>query len=354
MVDKDKSISSGVKEAKTELARRAAELQLRKNPDLEERYGNKGRQKCIDDAINHLNYLVEAIRVGNINLFTNYLKWADIMLHERGIPANDLITNIKMLQEAAQENLPSEISSVTERYINSGIETLKSNERTTESFILSDNPLQKEAEQYLSNLLKGQRDKAAAIIDKLIENQISVADIYEYIFQVTLQEVGRLWQTNRISVAHEHYCTAATQLIMSRLYPHIFSTEKKGVHLVACSVGGELHEMGIRMVSDFFEMDGWHTYYLGANMPDDDIIQALFENNADLIAISVTLSMHVGRAEELIQKIRAKEELKKVKIMVGGYPFSIEPDLWQTIGADATAKSAKEAVAIANNMVHKR
>lgn len=354
MADQDKSISSGLKEAKHELARRVTELHFRENPELEERYGDKGRQKCHDDVIYHLNYLVEAIGVGNINLFTNYLEWADIMLRERGIPVSDLITNIAKLQEAAQEILPAEISSVTERYINSGIETLKSNERTTESFIVSDNPLQKEAEQYLSNLLDGEREDATRIIDKLIENQTSVADIYEYIFQVTLQEVGRLWQINRISVAHEHYCTAATQLIMSRLYPHIFSTEKKGVHLVACSVGGELHEMGIRMVSDFFEMDGWHTYYLGANMPDDDIIRALFENNADLIAISVTLSMHVGRAEELIQKIRAKEELKQVKIMVGGYPFSIVPDLWQTIGADATAKSAKEAVAIANNMVHKR
>ena len=35
-------------------------------------------------------------------------------------------------------------------------------------------------------------------------------------------------QTARISVAQEHYCTASAQLIMSQLYPRIFSTRKNG------------------------------------------------------------------------------------------------------------------------------
>ena len=63
-------------------------------------------------------------------------------------------------------------------------------------------------------------------------------------------------------MAQEHYCTAATQLIMSQLYPYIFTTGKNGRVLVGTCVSGDLHEIGVRMVSDFFEMEGWDTFYL--------------------------------------------------------------------------------------------
>ena len=69
---------------------------------------------------------------------------------------------------------------------------------------------------------------------------------------------------NLLSVAQEHYCTAATQLVMSQLYPRIFSTERRGRTLVAARVADDLHEIGLRMVADFFEMEGWDTFYVGA------------------------------------------------------------------------------------------
>ena len=45
--------------------------------------------------------------------------------------------------------------------------------------------------------------------------------------------------------------------------------------MVATCIGGELHEIGIRMVADFFEMEGWDTYYLGANTPADAVVAEL-------------------------------------------------------------------------------
>jgi methanogenic corrinoid protein MtbC1 len=38
--------------------------------------------------------------------------------------------------------------------------------------------------------------------------------------------------------------------------------------------------------------------------------------------------------------------------MVGGYPFNIAPDLWKTVGADAFARDAMEAVAVAARLRH--
>jgi len=39
---------------------------------------------------------------------------------------------------------------------------------------------------------------------------------------------------------------------MSQLYPYISKNEKTGRVLVATSVSKELHEIGVRMVADFF------------------------------------------------------------------------------------------------------
>ena len=108
---------------------------------------------------------------------------------------------------------------------------------------------------------------------------------------------------NEVSVAQEHFCTAATQLIMSQLYPHIFATVKTGRCLVATAVGGELHEIGVRMMADFLEMEGWDTYYLGGNMPAESIVRSLKDRHADVVAISATISSRVSKVTELIDAI---------------------------------------------------
>jgi methanogenic corrinoid protein MtbC1 len=152
-------------------------------------------------------------------------------------------------------------------------------------------------------------------------------------------------------VAQEHYCTAATQLIMSQLYPHIFAGERNGRRLVAACVGEELHELGIRMVADFFEMEGWDTYYLGANAPTASILDSLDEYDADLLALSTTILSHVAQIREIIEQVHHRERGNGVKILVGGYPFNVSPELWRKVGADGYAVDAQEAIQAANELV---
>ncbi|MBX2939425.1 MAG: cobalamin-dependent protein, partial [Ferruginibacter sp.] len=179
----------------------------------------------------------------------------------------------------------------------------------------------------------------------------SLTDIYEYIFAATQYEVGVLWQSNKITVAHEHYCTAATQFIMSTLYPLIFNAEKKPYKMLGCTVSGSLHELGIRMVSDFFEKDGWNTYYMGANLPNKDIIAAIKEQKVDVLAISISMSFDISKVETLIKNIRSDETLNDLKIIVGGHPFNQIQGLWKLVGADGWAKNARETVELSNQMM---
>jgi methylmalonyl-CoA mutase cobalamin-binding domain/chain len=191
---------------------------------------------------------------------------------------------------------------------------------------------------------------ASQLILKAVQEGTDVKDIYTHVFQATQHEIGRLWQTNQISVAQEHYCTASTQIIMSQLYPYVFTSEKVGRRLVATCIGGELHEIGMRMVADFFEMEGWDTYFLGANAPNESIVKAISDQRAQVLGVSVTMTFHVHLLSALIEMVRTAFG-DQVKIFVGGYTFNIAPDLWKKVGADGYAPNAQQAILLANRLI---
>lgn len=213
-------------------------------------------------------------------------------------------------------------------------------------------PFAQLAKMYLDALLRVQRDAASRMIIKAVEDGTKVEDIYIHVFESSQHEVGRLWQNNQITVAQEHFCTAATQMIMSQLYPYIFSSEKIGRTLVAACVAGEMHEMGVRMVADIFEMHGWDTYYLGANTPTESILDTVIQLKADVIAISASIHYNVGAVVDLIEQIRKSAETSKVKILVGGRPFILAPDLWKKVGADGCPSNAIESISLAEKLIN--
>ena len=332
------------------LAVRITQLQFEKHPELLKRYGPAGKKRCHEDAVFHLEFFIEALKLDHRDMYGNYILWAAAMLGHRNIPKSDLEYNLQYLQQAILEVLDTDYSNQIIDFIEFGRNKLNQEVTEPTSYITEENPFRDEARRYLEYLLDGQREKARSSVHELVEKGTNIKDIYHYIFQPTQYEVGHLWQCNKITVAHEHYCSAATQLIMSGLYPHIFSTRRIGKTMVACSISGELHEMGIRMVSDFFEIEGWDTYYLGANMPDRQLEQAVADHKANLLAISVTLPIHVSKAAALIKQIRSNRELSELKILVGGYPFIQHPDLWKKIDADGFAENANQAIMIAEQL----
>lgn len=332
------------------LATRITQLHFEKHPELLERYGPAGKERCFEDAVYHLEFLIEALKMDHREMYGNYILWAAAMLGSRNIPKSDLENNLQYLLESLQDELGKDLSDQVKPFIEHAQEKLNQKEAEPFSHITEDNPLKDEANRYLDYLLDGQREKARASIDELVQKGIPIKDIYQHIFQPTQYEVGRLWQCNKITVAHEHYCTAATQLIMAGLYSHIFSTKRKGKTMVACSISGELHELGIRMVTDFFEMEGWDTYYLGANMPERQLQEAVAEHKANLLAISVTLPTHLSKAAALIKRIKSNPALSELKILVGGYPFLQHPDLWKKIDADGFAENASQAIVVAEQL----
>ncbi len=334
------------------LALKVVRLQYEGQPGKWERYGRRGWDLSVKDQHLHFTYLLEAMAENDVSLFTNYVAWLKELFAGLKLPDQALEVMLECTRDVLRAEFPVDITTVTDRYLEGGLAHLEAPPPSAGSFISAENPLHELAESYLHALLNGQRHQANQLIMDAVRNGTPVRDIYLFVFQTTQYEVGRLWLSNTISVAQEHYCSAATQLIMSQLYPHVFSTERTGRNLVAACVGGELHEIGIRMVSDFFEMEGWDTYYLGANTPTESVLSAMEEREAHVLGISATMPFHRSALRQLISEVRSRDATREIKVLVGGYSLRQSPDLWKQVGADGFAAGADQAVATALRLVN--
>ena len=332
------------------LAEKLTAIQYDSNP-LYLKYGAKGREHTIQDNKYHLNYLLTSVTLENTQIFSDYIAWAKVFFKSIKLPDNMLEENLVLIKKVNSEHFDKDTASQINSYIDSALKNLNDLPYEVPSFIKPESKYSSLAAEYLNRLLRNERGEASRLILREVGGDKSkLKDIYIYVFEVTQREVGRLWQQNIISVAQEHYCTAVTQLIMSQLYPLIFEHERIGKKLIATSVSGELHEIGIRMVSDFFEMEGWDTYFYGANTPVKDLVNAVKEKNPDLVAVSTTIPTNLDSAITIINSIKSSSENNRVKIMVGGYPFNKDIELWKKVGADCFASDAESAVNVAGEL----
>lgn len=332
------------------IAERIVDIQYGRNPEFWNKYGEKGRKLSIRDAEYHLPFLTESIVLNDPQLFRDYVAWVKILFEGLNLPGEVMSQTLSYTQQALEEYLSPGLSSVTARFIEEGLDQLEQPVEKPETYIDLSTHLGKVAGEYTEALLKGDRNRASTLVQDLVKQEVPVKDIYTKIFQASQYEIGRLWLSNKISVAQEHYSSAATQMIMSQLYPIIFSSERKGKTFIGTCIGGELHEIGIRMVSDFFEMEGWDTFYLGANTPVSSVIQTIAGKKADLVGLSASMPYHLSIMKEYINEIRMGDYEKIPRIIIGGNAFAKKEHLWQEFNADGYARDAFSAIELANQI----
>lgn len=336
--------SKAVRDRIPDLAEKVVENIYRRQNAQWDSYGAPGRQKSVRDVGYHLSYLAEALAADDPALYTEYLAWVKVLFAGLNFSPNVLTDTLSEIRLAVDKSVPENVRPEILEVLDSGQLSLDDAPSLIPSFIDGDGELDRLARDFLDALLNSDRRQASEMILAAVKGGVGVKDIYKHVFERTQREVGRLWQTNRISVAQEHFCTAATQMVMSQLYPYIFTGQRKERRMVMACVGRELHEIGARMVADFFEMEGWDTYFVGANMPAASVLQSVDELQADVLAISATMTFHVSQVAELIHELRTTRGNRHTRVLVGGYPFNLAPQLWQKVGADGFARDAATAL----------
>jgi methanogenic corrinoid protein MtbC1 len=199
-------------------------------------------------------------------------------------------------------------------------------------------------QEYLAAVRRGDRRRAMDVVAAAQREGADLVTLYLDVFQPALREIGQLWQENELSVAEEHLATAITQSIMARLYTEAPMANESGRHLVAACAEYERHEVGLRMLCDFLDLEGWTTTFLGASVPTSGLARMVCEKKPDVLAMSASLPPHLTQLRSTIQAVREACGDKPPIILVGGRVFHQTPELAYAIGADITAQDAREAV----------
>jgi MerR family transcriptional regulator, light-induced transcriptional regulator len=322
---------------------------------LDARHRPQGRPPCAENARYHVIYLHQALSVDDPALFEAYAVWSRSLFEQRAIPVEDLITSLQLLGELAGREVP-ELAASIDRMIDQALSALRRRPSPRGSFLVDGAPHVDLGRAYLAAMLASQRSQAVEMVVDAAAGGVSLRDLYLQVFQPVQYEVGRLWQLNRINVAQEHYCTAITQLAMSQLYPYLFEHPRcrPRRRMVATCVAGDLHELGVRMVADFFEMAGWDTTFLGADTPEDSVVERVRAARADVVAISATVTTHLDGVRRVVTALRADEITRGTTVLVGGQPFNARPELCEELGADGTATDAEGAVRLATQLRERR
>lgn len=316
--------------------------------DLEEALVGHGNVRMMaDNHLNHFRYMASSLGNGDPAELAATVLWVLETYLAHGFRPEYWRVMLPLCMQTLSQGLPQHAQALLPwyRYTLRCVEVLLPQAQAAnspgherrEECLRGLSPL---ARRYVDLLLCGDRRGAASAILGQLQAGLAVRPVYLEVFQPALRAVGQLWQRGLISVAVEHYITAATQMVMSQIFPLILGAPRNGVTFVGCCVATELHEVGMRMVTDLLELDGYDTWYLGANTPDEGVVDMVAEKRAQVLGVSATMAQGVPLVQRLIAALRRDERTRGVAVLVGGMAFAHNPSRWRDIGADGYAADA--------------
>ena len=174
-------------------------------------------------------------------------------------------------------------------------------------------------EVFEEDLLAGRHKQAAAIFQ---QSYLACQDLVEtalHLVQPALYRIGQKWQENRISVSREHLATAIAQSILARGYSHAQPVlPRNGKVVLACVAGNDHGVLGLTMVADALEQEGWEVFNLGANNPTGSIVTMvprLAPSSSGFRSLCRSTSRPPGRRLSQLNEPRGKGPSR---VMLGG------------------------------------
>ena len=198
-------------------------------------------------------------------------------------------------------------------------------------------PLYKQLTKYLE---EEDKEKAVSfVLSKLQGGEIDIVTLYNELLAPALNNM-KCEGPEEFCIWKEHVRSSIVRQVIENCYPYVLKERDakyggtgKGKKVMVLCPTEELHEIGPRMAADFFTLNGYDVTFVGANTPARSFISAVDIIKPDYVAISVTNYYNLSAARKTIEKLRGRKH-KAFKIIVGGFAFTRNPDIYKEIGAD--------------------
>ena len=191
-------------------------------------------------------------------------------------------------------------------------------------------------------LQRGKAKDLTAMVTEELENGTAPKDILNNSLIAGMSVVGDKFKRNEVFVPEVLIAARAMNMALNVLKPALTASGVEPVGTaVICTVKGDLHDIGKNLVKMMIEGTGIRVIDLGVDCSAEKIVQAIKDNNADIVCLSSLLTTTMMYQKDVIDAIKEAGLRDKVKIMVGGAP--ITQQFANDIGADIYTPDAASA-----------
>ena len=187
-------------------------------------------------------------------------------------------------------------------------------------------------------------DNIAPLVSEALESGQAPKDVLGAMC-MGMTKVGKLFEQSEYYLADLVLAGEGMKEGVAVLEPLLAreTLDKKGT-VVACTVKGDIHDIGKNLVCTMLSSAGFNVIDLGVDVHEDKIVEAVRKNNADCVALSVLLTPMVDSIGDVVGALKTAGLREAVKIAIGGACTTSE--LADRMGVDALGLNAVEAVRI--------
>lgn len=178
-------------------------------------------------------------------------------------------------------------------------------------------------EDDISALIISALEMDEVTFDSILKEQIVKRGLLQTTTQIIypfLNQIGVLWGINKVMPAQEHF---VSNLIKKKMFAAIDALPYPKVNapvILMFLTENEHHEIGLLLAYYMARDLGWKVYYLGQNVPTENIQQVI-----DIVKPNAMLSMFITPTQESVKtKLDAILEQTNVPYWVSGNPAVIE------------------------------
>ena len=190
---------------------------------------------------------------------------------------------------------------------------------------------------------------ANSFADQLVRDGLSHETIFMQLITPAARYLGVAWETDTADFVQVTNGLMRMHEITHRLgFEYQAGPRKPGPRnriMLACAPGSQ-HILGLTIVSEFFNKEGWQTV-IEISSSAEGLIHAAANEWFDVIGISVAIESQLDGLETLVAGIRNASQNAKVAILLGGPIFTLRHFDATEFGACEICTDPKVAVKLA-------
>ena len=185
--------------------------------------------------------------------------------------------------------------------------------------VLEISELQNDKGVHIDQMVIAMIDMEEELFEKILNNLILRFGFEKTITEIIypfLEKIGILWQTQNITPAHEHFIS---NLIRQKIIVAIDGLPippKTSKKILLFLPEGEMHELGLLFYHFLIRKSGYRTYYLGQNVPHEDLISVYKVHQPDFMLTSITSTLSIP-IEKYLERLA--NDFGQTKILASGY-----------------------------------